>query len=108
MRRNAWLLIGLLWATTVVGGFGALLRYKGTAGDGGAPPATWPPPARLALDGDRPTLLLFVHPRCPCSRASVAELGRLLQRVRGRVAATVVFIRPPDAAPDFSHTDLRT
>ena len=50
---------------------------------------------------------MFVHPRCPCSRASVADLGRVLQRVPGLAHTTVVFISPPGAAKGFEQTDLR-
>lgn len=38
----------------------------------------WPEASHLQLADDRPTLLLFVHPRCPCTSASVHELERTL------------------------------
>ena len=38
----------------------------------------WPPSSQIPLDQTSPTLLLFLHPRCPCSRSSLAELERLL------------------------------
>jgi hypothetical protein len=54
-------------------------------------------------------LLMFVHPRCACSHASLVELGHLVARVRGRVAPTVVFVRPRGADdPDFARGELRT
>jgi hypothetical protein len=40
-----------------------------------------------------------VHPQCPCSRASLAELDRIMTRVSGRVSAHVLFLRPP-GVPD--------
>jgi hypothetical protein len=35
------------------------------------------PPARYPEDGALPRLLLFLHPRCPCSRATLEELSRI-------------------------------
>ena len=37
---------------------------------------------------------MFVHPLCPCSKASVAELARLLETSNGRCAATIYFVVP--------------
>jgi hypothetical protein len=33
---------------------------------------------------------MFIHPRCACSRASLAELGKLLQELHGSVSARIV------------------
>lgn len=106
-RAGAWLIAAAVWGCAVVGGFAALLRYKSTAGPAGAAPAVWPADSALGRDADRATLLMFVHPHCVCSRASLTELGRLLERVRGRVAPQVVFVRPPGAAPGWERTALR-
>ena len=35
------------------------------------------PPARYPGDGALPRLILFLHPRCPCSQATVEELTQL-------------------------------
>jgi hypothetical protein len=48
---------------------------------------------------------MFVHPRCPCSRASLNELERLTTRLGGRLVARVVFVRPLDAPPGWERTD---
>jgi hypothetical protein len=37
----------------------------------------WPAGSKLGSVPNRPTLVLFLHPRCPCSRASLGELERL-------------------------------
>jgi hypothetical protein len=41
-----------------------------------------------------PTLLLFAHPHCPCTRATLAELARLLAHHRGQANVHVLFYRP--------------
>jgi hypothetical protein len=50
---------------------------------------------------------MFAHPRCPCTRASVEELNRLLAQSNGRIDAHVLFFRPPNYPADWSHTELR-
>jgi hypothetical protein len=49
---------------------------------------------------------MLVHPRCPCSSASLAELDALMVRARG-VTAYVLIVMPSGAAPDFETTGAR-
>ena len=37
---------------------------------------------------------MFVHPHCPCSRASIAQLASILTRFPGKVRAHVVVYKP--------------
>src|SRR5690349_19429168 len=39
--------------------------------------AAWPEASSIVRHAQRPTLLLFLHPHCACSRATVEELERL-------------------------------
>jgi len=80
-----------VWLVCVASSFSALALYKSRAGDDGALASEhFPTGSSLSLAEDRPTLLMFVHPRCACSRASLAELHKLLTSLNGAVAATVV------------------
>lgn len=79
-----------VWAIAVVAGMGFLERYAARPGDGGAPVGRWLSGTRLTLATGRPTLLLFIDAACPCSRASLTELGRIAARARADVAATIV------------------
>lgn len=38
----------------------------------------WPDDVEIALSEDRPTLVFCVHPRCPCTFASVREMSQVL------------------------------
>jgi hypothetical protein len=107
--RVLWALAGLAWAAAVVGGFVVLWRYAAAPGAQSLAPATWPRATELTRDRFRPTLVMFVHPRCACSRASLVELGHVMQRTSGKLASTVVFVRPRGAdGADFAHGELRT
>lgn len=95
------MLIGFLLVTalTVVGfGFAAMWVHAAIPGKDGDAPRRWPKTSAIVRTPDRPTLAMFVHPRCPCTRASLAELRRLLSNLAGRVDAQL-WVVVPDGAP---------
>jgi hypothetical protein len=49
---------------------------------------------------------MFVHPQCPCTRASVGELAELLSHCPGPVRAQVIFYKPAGVSDEWVHTDL--
>lgn len=85
-----------VWIGLVLAGFGLLVRHATRPGASAAC-ARWPADAPLVLDPARPTLLLFAHPRCPCTRASLAELERLATRLGGRARLRVLVHDDPAA-----------
>ncbi len=95
-----------LWLIAVGLGFCVILNYQSTAGYAGVAPRQWPPSAQIPLDRQRDTLVMFAHPRCPCTRASIEELNRLMGRSQGKVAACVLFLKPDGFSGDWTHTDL--
>jgi hypothetical protein len=94
------------WSVVVILGLTGLWSYAMTPGPPAKAPITWPATSRLQHDGDRPTLVMFAHPMCACSRASVGELAKLMAHVQGRLTAHVLFYRPSTTDPDWNHTDL--
>ncbi len=81
------------WLGAVVLGLTGLAGYSYAPGDEGGPPLHWPGGGVVAAFPNTWNLILFVHPSCPCSRASLGEMNRLLARLDGRMAAHVVFLR---------------
>jgi hypothetical protein len=51
-------------------------------------------------------LVLFVHPHCPCTRASLQELAELAHRAGPNVAIRVVFVRPSNVPEGWERSDL--
>jgi hypothetical protein len=99
-------LAGIAWAMAAGAGFLFLETYRATPGEHGDPPRRTPVHSRLELDPVRANLVLLAHPRCPCTRASLAELERIITRCRGSVTAHVLFLRPGQAPEDWEKTDL--
>ena len=85
---------------------GMLWRYSLVPGAAGMPPALWPPQSRLARTAGDLTLVMVVHPHCPCSRASIAELEILMTHPPQRINADVVFLRPPGFDDSWTKTNL--
>ena len=96
-KRKAAVLSALLlvWAGAIVGGLKALGEYANAPGEVGQPMRTWPSNAVLKRPTDhKPTLVLFLHPKCSCSRASVGELDALMARTSGKAHVYAVFVQP--------------
>ncbi|HVR75175.1 MAG TPA: hypothetical protein VMT52_12615 [Planctomycetota bacterium] len=100
-------LIAILWFTVISAGFLHLIRYQFAAGEGASTaPEAWPAQSKVRPHPDVLNLVLFAHPKCPCTRATIGELSRLMARCQGRVASHVLFLRPGGVAPDWEVTDL--
>jgi hypothetical protein len=93
LHRSVAGLLGA-WGLAVTIGMLLMGAHAASPGDAGSVPARWPAGGAVRLDGRRPTLLIFLHPRCPCSRASLDELAIILDRCGDRVSAHAVVFRP--------------
>ena len=69
-------LLGLS-ATSTLFGIQAMLVFDHTPGAVRAIPAAWPSSSTIKRPVNRPELLVFVHPFCSCTFATVRELAQL-------------------------------
>ena len=97
---------GALWLLIIGAGIAALWNYESTPGAAALTPDLWPAASRLAPAADRATLVMLAHPHCPCTRASIGELARLMTQARGRVTAYVLFVKPRGFSDGWARTDL--
>ncbi len=84
----------VLWGCGLIAGFWKLFLYSQTEGNPARPGVSWPKLSKISHKSHMPTLLVFVHPRCPCSDATIAELDRLMPRLKGHVSVLAVFFKP--------------
>lgn len=104
---GGWVLCGaLLWLLGVGVGMGILGRHMLTPGPAAQAPSDWPRASTLRPATDGATLLMWCHPRCPCTRASLDELATLVTRVRERGSVEVRFLRPPGYSEAWVHGEL--
>jgi hypothetical protein len=95
-----------VWGGVIAIGGLAFYRYEGAPGALANAPTVWPSASRIPRQPGLPTVLVFAHPHCPCTRATIGELALLMTRLRDRAAATVVFARPEDASETWAESDL--
>ena len=88
-----WFCLLIGWGIAVATGCAVLAAYAAAPGAQGQSLADWPRLCVIPLEASRPTLLMFLHPLCPCSNASVDELNELVGRYGNRVRAHVVILR---------------
>lgn len=105
--RSLLLFCALLWFSAAVGGVFYLMRYESTAAVEASYPAVYPAESGIRRDPEYPTLIFFAHPKCPCTRASLRELSRLITNVNGELRVFVVFTKPEDEDEAWTQTDLR-
>jgi len=105
-RRVIILSAVFVWIAAVCLGMGRLWSSDQTAGAPGRPPETWPQQSQIALDPAKFTLLILAHPKCPCTRATVEELSKLMANCKGRLNAYVLFAIPEGVSDDWYKSDL--
>jgi hypothetical protein len=100
-------LLGVAWLACVAFGMRVLLRYESTPGRVGAVGVNWPAVSAIPRTEPKPALVMFAHPHCPCTRASIGELAQIMADTGGKLDATVLFIKPKGAGTDWDDTELR-
>lgn len=94
------------WSLALASGLAILYDYEFHPGAAAAPPRSWPAASRLRLPAQQSSLLMFVHPHCPCTRASIGELERLLPALADSVSVRIVVFSPIDATPGWHRSTL--
>jgi len=106
-RPGAAIIVGsLAWIAAIGVGRRVVLDYETTPGLVGPLASSWPEASLLPRPAGRPVLLLFAHPHCPCTRASLGELRAIMEARRSPVDASVVFVRPAGAVEGWERSDL--
>ena len=107
MHRK-WLVMvfACAWLAAVVLGLRGLWGYANRAGESGAAANDWPATTTLVRGDKGATLVMFVHPMCPCSTASAGELARLLARCEQPIDVKVLAVEPPDAPKTWAQSSL--
>ena len=99
-------LLVVVWTVSVGFGMKMLLDYQARPGEPARAPARWPATSGIPRAAGVPALVLAAHPRCPCTRATLAELERVVAATRGGLEVTVLFVIPPGLDPAWAHVDL--
>lgn len=96
--------------TSTAAGLLALVAFDDAPGDRRGAPSLWPRGSELARPGRRAELLVFVHPFCGCTTATLAELARLAASLPDatRMPAVTLAVFRPALDPAWTFTSVQT
>ena len=106
LRQIGIITIASALVAVIICGMGLMASYDFSPGAPAATLSDWPAAATLPRSADRCTLVLFLHPQCPCSVASLANLDSIVAEARQPLEAYVLFVTPPGKAEGWDHTSL--
>jgi hypothetical protein len=82
----------ILWLGVCIVGYFLAMRYEFKPGPIGRPRVEWPAESVIVRPARKTTLLTFIHPRCVCTGATVAELIRVIRKNPDTALIAVVFV----------------
>ena len=91
MNPRLFYAIAGCWVIAVAVSVFAVERYASQPGVASPITLAWPKNTQLSLAADKPTALLFAHPKCPCTEATIREFQRIEARHPSAFHTTVVF-----------------
>ena len=95
-----------LWLLAVVGGLGGLLLHDTRPGVVAAYVSVWPSTTTLELSRQTTTLVIVLHPQCPCSRVSLGELEVLMAKYQARVRGYAILAAPQASEGDEAYAAI--
>jgi hypothetical protein len=88
-RELRWLIAAVtLWLGAIVSAMALLVSHSRVPGGAGAGLEYWPDDAEIPHSPGIASLVVFLHPECPCSQATIAELARVLSKSRRPIQVT--------------------
>ncbi len=94
------------WMLILVFGAVPLWIYGATSGPDAEALRRWPSDSGIAHLPGKATLLVFAHPKCPCTAATLTELRAVLSRFAAGLDAVMVFVQPDGVSEEWCHDDL--
>lgn len=90
----------MLWLGLAVAASMFLFSVERISGPGTQGPVSWPEGSKLRRTPGNFSLIMFVHPKCPCTNATMTELTVLMTHCP-QLKSYVFFFRPDDSEKDW-------
>jgi len=98
------IVVAAIWFLLVAIGAVAMTARSTAPGQGDparSVPTTWPEESLIPRSNSTTSVMLFVHPHCVCTRATLAELERALSFGAATIDVRVLFLRPAGVPNDW-------
>jgi hypothetical protein len=80
-------------------------HYDSVPGIASAPKSSWPPASKIRYSTTTNTLVMVLHPRCPCSRASLQQVATM-RNSRNPLKVVFLFYTPSGFSKGWEKTDI--
>ena len=104
--RSIFCVSFVLWLSASIAGMTTLWNHEARPGIPAAAPTSWPRDSALSKQPSKAAMLVWIHPHCPCSWATIRELERLLVHVSDDTDCQIILTRPAECGSDFVESDL--
>jgi hypothetical protein len=94
------------WFVAAVAGSVWLTAYAQKPGLAAQPESDWPAGSRLVRDPVAPTLVLALHPKCPCSSATLNQLSQVIHRANHRGTFYALLVTPAGKADAWADSRI--
>jgi hypothetical protein len=92
--RIAIFAAAIVWTATIAVAYREMRRFESTPGRAASAPRAFPAASILPRRAGQWTLVMLVHPHCSCSRASLQELGQIIEKAPHSMKTYVLVYRP--------------
>jgi hypothetical protein len=96
----------LVWLLVVGIGFWTLTARSFVPGISGNPKLAWPEASGLQRNVGGYTLVVVLHPECPCSQATLEELDSIVAQCSSRLAVRVICMQYDDMAEPIERSRI--
>ena len=95
------------WLMLCLASFMALNWYKMQPGPVGKLQRVWPQNVQVSFDKNKFNLIMFAHPKCGCTTASLIELEKILHTYAKQINVKIFFYRPTGSDENWSNGDSK-
>ncbi|MBI1757123.1 MAG: hypothetical protein HYR64_08470 [Fimbriimonas ginsengisoli] len=95
-----------LWTLALAAGFYFIERHANGSGQPASPPEVMAASLSAPTPSPKHRLLLFAHPQCPCTMATLEALDRLMATSRDQIDVSVYVWRPTAKTEKWAETAL--
>jgi hypothetical protein len=99
---RGWIVV-VLWSVLATAGMFAVARSGRAVSRPETPVDHWPDASPVPRNPGRATVLVAIHPRCPCTPATLIAVHELIRREPGRFDVVCLATHPIDAGDAWVH-----
>lgn len=107
MSTRACVILAVVWLCAVAIVSGWLVVRSTSAGPRQAGPDSWPATILGPQSSDRLSIVVALHPKCPCSKATITQLSELARALGDTAEFVALLLVPSGMDADWMHSNTR-